>query len=178
MQSYPVLFVAHYHFPLPGLDLLPKQRRLINCVTSNSSYKCFITICNCIILSNLWILFLKFLTNLRERFLLFVISTVKMKAIELGGQANKTFYYTSSSLNYQANLQDDLVLKNTFINLVDPQFNIIPICSSSWDNVSQTPIISNTTFTSLLYLHITYTNISIYLYVNFKSTPFSHFAWL
>lgn len=91
VAKLPSTVVAHYHFPLPGLDLLPKQRRRINCVTSNSSYKCFITICNCITLSNLWILFLKFLTNLRERFLLFVISTVKMKAIELGGRQTKHF---------------------------------------------------------------------------------------
>lgn len=47
-----------------------------------------------------------------------------MKAIELvpaGGKQNKTFYYiSSSSPNYQANLQDDLALKRTFIKLVDP----------------------------------------------------------
>lgn len=47
-----------------------------------------------------------------------------MKAIELaveGGKQNKIFYYVSSSSpNYQANLQDDLALKHTFIELVDP----------------------------------------------------------
>lgn len=42
-------------------------------------------------------------------------------------QQNKTFYYISSNLNDQANLQHDLVLKHTFINLVDPQFNIMAI---------------------------------------------------
>lgn len=80
------------------------------------------------------ILFLKSLTDSRKRLLFFVSSVkVKSKCAELvvgcgeGVKQNKTFYYISSSLNHQANLQGDLVLKHTFINLVDPQFNIIAI---------------------------------------------------
>lgn len=53
-----------------------------------------------------------------------------MKTTELVVEGSKIFYYISSnSHHYLNNLQGNLVLKHTFINLVDLQFNLIAVHS-------------------------------------------------
>lgn len=98
------------------------------------------------------ILFLNLLTNSRENFTLLAQNKWKqLSSCGGGGKTKQNIYYISSrSLDYQSNFQDALVLKHTFINLVDPQINIIAIYSFIGHNVSQTSAISYIASTSLV----------------------------
>lgn len=109
----------------------------------------------------------------------YFVNLVKMKITELVVEGGKIFYYIScNSLNYWTSLQDDLVLKPAFINLVDLQFSLIAVYSFSWDNVCQTSVNSQYQLYKfgLLCLQTTWTDINICPYIDFKSTPFIYFV--